>query len=99
MRSAWEIAELVLAGVVPNLAYLAVGLWVLQPLGLAARGAERLALAFLLGSGLSSLAILGLRLVDAPVPLAALAVVALLGLFRLRPSSVRRSDRRDRRPR
>lgn len=84
MRSAWDIAELVLAGVVPSLAYLAVGLWLLRPLRLTPRGAERFALAFLLGSGVASLAILVFRLVDAPLPLVVLAAVAAAGLPRLR---------------
>ncbi|MEE8476709.1 MAG: hypothetical protein V3T01_15235 [Myxococcota bacterium] len=86
MRSVWEIAELLLAGVVPSLAYLAVGLWMLRPLRLEPRGAERFALAFLLGSGVVSLAILALRLVDAPLPLVLLAAVAAAGLPRVRSS-------------
>ena len=87
MRAASEIAQLVVAGVVPDLAYLALGLWMLRPLGLAARGAERLALAFVLGSGVASLAILVLRGLDVPVPLVALAGVAVLGVLRLRPDA------------
>jgi hypothetical protein len=87
MRAASEIAQLVVAGVVPDLAYLALGLWMLRPLGLAARGAERLALAFVLGSGVASLAILVLRGLDVPVPLVALAGVAVLGVPRLRPDA------------
>jgi len=84
VRSAGEIAGLLAAGVVPDLAYLAIGLWLLRPLGLAARGTERWALAFVLGTGVASLAILLLRALDAPVPLPALALVAALGLPRLR---------------
>jgi len=53
------------------------------PLRLEARGSERLALGFVFGSGAASLAILGLRLLDLPVPLAGLALVALAGLPRL----------------
>ncbi len=87
MRAASEIAQLVVAGVVPDLAYLALGLWMLRPLGLAVRGAERLALAFVLGSGVASLAILLLRGLDVPVPLVALAGVAVLGVLRLRPDA------------
>lgn len=92
MRAAPEIVRLVFAGIVPDLAYLALGLWMLRPLGLAARGAERLALAFILGSGVASLAILLLRGLDVPVPLAALAAVAVLGAARLRPDTTTRPD-------
>jgi len=84
VRSALGLASLFAAGLVPNLAYLAVGLWLLGPLRLAATGSERLALAFVFGSGAASLAILVLRLADVPVPLGFLALVALAGLPRLR---------------
>jgi hypothetical protein len=83
VRTAWEIAGLLAAGAVPNLAYLAIGLWLLRPLRLAARGAERWALAFVLGTGVASLGILLLRAFDVPIPLLALAAVAALGLPRL----------------
>ena len=75
MRSAGEIAALVAAGVVPNLAYLALGLWMTRGLGLVERGVERWALAFVLGSGAASLGILALRAFDVPIPLLALAAV------------------------
>lgn len=80
MRDAAELASLFLAGALPSLAYLAVGLWLLRALGESARGAERLALAFVLGSGTASLLILGLRAADVPVPLAACAALAAAGL-------------------
>jgi len=85
-RGPAELARLLAAGLVPPLAYLAVGLWTLRGLGLAARGSERLAMAFLLGTGSASLAILALRWAGLPIPLAALAAVALAGLPALRPS-------------
>jgi hypothetical protein len=84
VRDLLGLTRLFVAGLVPNLAYLAVGLWLLRPLRLEARGSERLALGFVFGSGAASLAILGLRLLDLPVPLGGLALVALAGLPRLR---------------
>jgi len=84
VRDLLGLTRLFAAGVIPNLAYLAVGLWLLRPLRLEARGSERLALGFVFGSGAASLAILGLRLLNLPVPLAGLALVALVGLPRLR---------------
>jgi hypothetical protein len=75
MRGAIEIFALAGAGLLPIAAYLAIGLWMLRALGEATRGTERLALAFVLGTGAASLAILILRSLDAPVPLPALAVV------------------------
>ena len=45
MRDAVSLLELWAAGVVPNLAYLALGLRRLRPLGVAASGAVRLAAA------------------------------------------------------
>ncbi len=85
MRSVLEIVQLGLAGALPALACVAVGLWLLRPLGLAPRGAERLGLAFVLGSGFASLAILGLRLLDVPIPLLGCAAVAALAIPRWRP--------------
>ncbi len=76
MRTATDLAALVAAGVVPNVAYLAIGLWIHRLLRLDARGAERLALAYVFGTGAASLAILVLRLLGVPVPLFALALVA-----------------------
>ena len=76
MRGAADIASLLAAGLVPNLAYLGVGLWSLRALRVPAGGAERFALAFALGTGFSSLAILLLRTFDLPLPLAGLAAVA-----------------------
>jgi hypothetical protein len=80
LRDAAALSWLVAAGVVPCLAYLSVGSWLLRAIGSAARGSERLALAFVLGSGVASLALLGLRLCDVPVPLAAVALVAVAGI-------------------
>jgi hypothetical protein len=80
MRDAGELVSLLLAGLLPILAYLAVGLWMLRAIGLAARGAERAALAFVLGSGASSLLLLALRGADVPVPLAGVAALALAGI-------------------
>ena len=74
MREPLEIVGLLAAGVFPLLAYLAVGLRLLGPLGIASRGTERLALAFVFGTGCASLAILLLRAVDVPVPVWATAV-------------------------
>jgi hypothetical protein len=56
----------------------------LGPLSLRPRAGERLALAFVLGSGAASLAILVLRAVAVPIPLWACAAVAALGLPKLR---------------
>lgn len=98
MRTAWDIAGLLAAGVVPNLAYLAIGLWLLRPLRLAARGAERWALAFVLGTGVASLAILLLRAFDVPIPLPALAAVAALGLPGLRSRDAPAPDPRRAQP-
>jgi len=94
VRSAGEIAGLLAAGVVPALAYLAIGLWLLRPLRLAARGAERWALAFVLGTGVASIAILLLRALDLPVPLLALTALAALGLPRLRSRDAAAADDR-----
>ena len=80
MRGPEELLALVAAGAAPNLAYLAIGLWLLRGSKLVSRGVERWAIAYALGTGVSSLAILALRAVDIPIPLPALAVVAALGL-------------------
>ena len=48
MRDAAELLGLLLAGVVPLLAYLSAGSWLLRGLGSETRGTERLALAWLL---------------------------------------------------
>ena len=77
MRDLGSLAWLLTAGIVPNLAYLAIGAWMLRGLPVTVRGAERLGLAFVLGSGAASLGILGLRVVDLPVPMLALALVAV----------------------
>jgi len=90
VRTAAEIVELLGAGLVPCIAYLLVGLRLLPRLGPEARGAERLAWAWLLGTGVASLAILLLRSVGVPLPVFAAAVVAaLLWPFR----SFRRGER------
>ncbi len=81
MRDAVSLLELWAAGVVPSLAYLALGLRLLRPLGVAASGAERLALGFVFGTGAASLAILLLRALGVPLPVpvwAALAALAML---------------------
>lgn len=79
-RGPAQIASLFAAGLVPALAFLAVGLWIARGLRLGARGAERLALAWMLGTGSASLLLLALRLAGVPVPLAVLGAVALCGL-------------------
>jgi hypothetical protein len=84
MRDPAQLASLLAAGILPNLAYLALGLWLLRILGEAARGAERLALAFVFGTGVASLLLLGLRAADVPVPTWGLAAVAAAGLPRWR---------------
>lgn len=86
MRSASELLALAAAGVFPVVAYLALGLWVLRALRAPARGAERLALAYVLGSGAASLGILALRSLDVPLPLPALAALAASALLLWRPS-------------
>ncbi len=94
MRGAAELVRLVAAAAIPNAAYLAVGLWLLGPLRLRAAGSERLALAFVAGSGAASLAILLLRWLDLPIPLVALAAVACAGAPRLRPAPTASADPR-----
>jgi hypothetical protein len=79
LRSARELLALASAALAPPLAFLSIGLWLLRAMGSGARGAERLALAFITGSGAASLAILLLRGAGVPVPLPALAFVALAG--------------------
>jgi len=80
VREADEIVRLVLAGGLSLAAPLALGLALARALGAAERGAERAALAFALGTGAASLALLVLRAGDVPVPLWSLAAVALAGL-------------------
>jgi hypothetical protein len=82
VRGAPEILQLVSAGIVPCAAYLALGLRLLTRLGVETRGAERLALAFVFGSGVASLGILLLRALGVPLPLLAAGAVALLALPR-----------------
>ncbi len=84
MRGAGDLIRLLLAGVVPPLAYTALGLWLLRALRLPARGAERAALAWVFGTGAASLVLLLLYGVGLHVPLYALAVLALAGLPALR---------------
>jgi hypothetical protein len=84
MRDIGALAWLLTAGVVPNLAYLAMGAWMLRGFPVAARGAERLGMAFVLGSGAASLGILLLRASDLPVPMLALAAVGVSLPFALR---------------
>ncbi len=81
MRDAVALLELSAAGVVPSLAYLVLGLRLLRPLGVAASGAERLALGFVFGTGAASLAILLLRAVGVPLPVPVWAAVAALAAF------------------
>ncbi len=78
MREAGEIGQLVVAGLVPCLAYLGVGRRLLKGLGIEARGLERTALAWVFGTGVCSLAILLLRSVNVPVPLLVTGVVAIV---------------------
>ncbi len=84
MRDPQALAALVAAGVLPNLAYLAIGLAATRLLRWRARGVEALAQAFVLGTGFASLGILGLRGLGVPVPLWAVALVALAGAPLLR---------------
>jgi hypothetical protein len=84
MRELTDLAWLVGAGVVPNLAYAGIGLWLLARLGIGVRGGEAIALGFVMGTGVASLAILVLRLVGVPIPLwsVALAAAATLPAWR-----------------
>jgi len=84
MRDPQALAALVAAGILPNLAYLAIGLAATRWLGARERGAEALAQGYVLGTGFASLALLGLRGLGAPVPLWAVALVALAGAPLLR---------------
>jgi hypothetical protein len=85
VRGAEAIAQLLAAGALPCLAYLVVGLRVLPRTGLEARGAERLAFAWIFGTGIASLAILGLRALGVPLPLLAAGAVVVLLSPRLAP--------------
>jgi hypothetical protein len=80
VRSAAEIAILVVAGALPSLAYLAVGLWLLRGLRLRVRGGARIALAYAFGTGAASLVVLVLRMLDIAVPWLALMAVAATGI-------------------
>jgi len=80
LRTARDLFDLASAAIVPNLAWLAVGLWLLRALRLDAQPPERLALGYLLGSGIASLGIFALRACDAPVPMPLLAVLAASGI-------------------
>lgn len=77
MRSPTEVVQLVAAGLVPSAAYLALGLRLLPRFGVEARGSERLALAFVFGSGAASLGVLLLRALGVPVPLLLAGAVAV----------------------
>jgi hypothetical protein len=88
VREPIEIAQLAAAGLVPCAAYLAVGLRLLVRLDPSARGAERLALAYVFGTGAASLALLLLRAAGVPVPLVAVGAVAILAS----PRSMQRSE-------
>jgi hypothetical protein len=80
LRGTGELWNLVAAGCIPPLAYLVLGLLLLRGLRVPARGVERLALSWLLGTGAASLLLMGLRLFDIPVPLIILAVASVAGL-------------------
>ena len=54
LRDAADITSVVAAGIVPNLACLALGLWILSGLRIRCRAPELWALAFVLGTGVSS---------------------------------------------
>jgi len=84
IRGAGELWMLVAAGCIPPLAYLVLGLLLLRWLRVPARGVERLALSWLLGTGAASLLLLGLRSLDIPVSLISLAVASAAGLAFLR---------------
>ncbi|HVN40796.1 MAG TPA: hypothetical protein VMW19_21740 [Myxococcota bacterium] len=84
MRDLPALGGLLVAGVVPNLAYLALGAWIVRALGLRASGCERIAQAYVVGTGAASLAILLLRALDVPIPLLACAALAAAGLPALR---------------
>jgi hypothetical protein len=87
MRDPLDLASLLAAGMLPNLAFLALGLWLLPVLRSGARGAERLALAFVVGTGAASLLILALRAAGVPLPLWSLAGVAAAGIPRWRDAA------------
>ena len=97
MRAPAELVELLGAGLVPCIAYLLVGIRLMPRLGPEVRGAERLAWAWLLGTGFASLGILLLRAVGIPLPVLAAAIVtALLWPFRsLRPGERRTAETSD----
>lgn len=76
LRGAGDLARLLVAGAVPPLAFTALGAWWMRRWFPDPTGAERLGLAYLLGSGFASLVILGSRLIDVAAPMSALAVLA-----------------------
>jgi len=78
LREVAEVVRLVSAGLVPCAAYLAIGLRLLPRFRVDARGAERLALAWVFGTGVASLGILVLRALAVPVPLLMVGAVAVL---------------------
>jgi hypothetical protein len=80
-RGLGELLSLFASAAIPCLAYLAVGLWTMRAIGLRTGRIEQLSLAYVLGSGVSSVVILFARAADAPVPMTALAAVALTGVF------------------
>jgi hypothetical protein len=93
LRSAGDLAALLLAGVLPVLAYLGIGAWIARALGRGARGSEALAEAYVFGCGAASLALLALGALAVPVPLIACAVVAAAGMPALRsPLRARPAD-------
>ena len=79
MREWSEVGALVLAGIIPLLAYTGAGLALLRALDPRVRGTERLALAYAFGTGAASLALLGWRGFDLPLPLWGVAGIALAG--------------------
>ena len=90
MRELAEIGGLTVAGILPTLFYLGIGLglaeWMAPGAGAQRRALERLVWAYALGTGAASLAILGLRAVDLSVsiPLALLATAGVLFAARRR---------------
>jgi hypothetical protein len=71
LRGPAELAALLLAGLLPSLGCVGLGAWLLRPLRLRGAGSEALAQAFVLGTGVASLAILALRSLGVPIPLGA----------------------------
>jgi hypothetical protein len=93
LRDAHELVALALAGLLPNLAYLSLGAWLLRACGAPVRGSERVAVAYLAGTGVASLLLLGTLTLGGPLPLAACAAIALAGVPLLRmPRAPRFAD-------